>query len=235
MATGRNPTWARDELMLALDIYLRNYPTIPSSKTNKDVVELSQLLNALPIFPREVRQPNFRNPDGVLMKLMNFRWIDPNKSGGYSSVGQGDRDVWAEFAHQPDQLHQLAVLIREHYQSPEVVDQQEESEIDLEAPEGRLLRRVHVARERNRTIVNEKKKSVRKRTGRLSCECCDFDFADTYGDLGDGYIECHHTIPVAQLDQDSKTKMSDLALVCANCHRMLHASRPMIEVAELKA
>jgi len=51
-----------------------------------------------------------------------------------------------------------------------------------------------------------------------------------YGDHGDGFIECHHTKPVSELQVGEKTKLSDLALVCSNCHRMIHRKRPWLSV-----
>ncbi|MCA1337478.1 HNH endonuclease [Pseudooceanicola marinus] len=47
-------------------------------------------------------------------------------------------------------------------------------------------------------------------------------FSDVYGDLGAGYIEAHHKIPVSSLDEASCTHISDLAALCANCHRIIH-------------
>jgi hypothetical protein len=38
----------------------------------------------------------------------------------------------------------------------------------------------------------------------------------------------------ATLDAGTKTKLEDLALVCSNCHRMIHATRNWLTVAELR-
>ncbi|MDO6522910.1 HNH endonuclease [Shimia thalassica] len=46
-------------------------------------------------------------------------------------------------------------------------------------------------------------------------------------------MECHHTVPVSEMKPGDKTKLSDLALVCANCHRMIHAKRPWLSIQEL--
>ena len=102
-----------------------------------------------------------------------------------------------------------------------------------EAPEGRLLTRKHLARERNRKVESKKKAASRK-YGSLACEACDFDFAMAYGDRGSGFIECHHTKPVAMLAEGAKTHINDLALVCANCHRMIHRGKDWLSIAELK-
>jgi 5-methylcytosine-specific restriction protein A len=84
---------------------------------------------------------------------------------------------------------------------------------------GRILTHTHLARERNRKLVENKRKQVLKKRGKLACEACDFDFSLHYGSRGLGFIECHHTKPVASLCDGHKTHLNDLALVCANWHR----------------
>ncbi len=46
MADGRNPPWAWDEIVLALDLYFR---IGVQSATHPDVIDLSAILNQLPI------------------------------------------------------------------------------------------------------------------------------------------------------------------------------------------
>jgi 5-methylcytosine-specific restriction protein A len=50
----RNPSWTRDELILAPDLYFRHNPA-RMSETHPSVVELSRLLNKLPIHPQILR------------------------------------------------------------------------------------------------------------------------------------------------------------------------------------
>lgn len=92
----------------------------------------------------------------------------------------------------------------------------DESIDNIEAAEGKYNYAMHRFRERDRTLVQKKKASVKY----LICECCTFDFSKTYPNLGDGFIECHHKIPVHKGERI--TNIKDLALVCSNCHRMLH-------------
>ena len=101
--------------------------------------------------------------------------------------------------------------------------------------EGRLLTRKHLARERNRKLVETKRKQVLKKLGKLECEVCGFNFGITYGIRGEGFIECHHTKPVATLSEGHKTHINDLALVCANCHRMIHRKKLWLTVEEMRA
>jgi 5-methylcytosine-specific restriction enzyme A len=69
----------------------------------------------------------------------------------------------------------------------------------------------------------------------LICEACEFDFELTYGERGRGFIEVHHGIPLHQLLPGAKTKLDDLHLLCANCHRMIHSRRPWLTLDELRA
>lgn len=54
------------------------------------------------------------------------------------------------------------------------------------------------------------------------CQVCGLRFVDVYGKLGEGFAEAHHRVPLHRLKGVVKTRMEDLATVCANCHRMLH-------------
>ena len=49
LTSGNNPAWLRDELILALDLYLRTRPT-PPGKTSEHIQELSDFLNKLANF-----------------------------------------------------------------------------------------------------------------------------------------------------------------------------------------
>ena len=98
-----------------------------------------------------------------------------------------------------------------------------EERTQIEALEGTEKRvyRSHLIRERNWSIITARKQnSLRENNGLLPCECCGFEFIDRYGPIGTGFIEGHHKIPIHKGERI--TKEEDIALVCANCHRMLH-------------
>jgi 5-methylcytosine-specific restriction protein A len=101
-------------------------------------------------------------------------------------------------------------------------------------PEGRLVYRLHRNRERNRRLVERAKAAAQRRDGGLACAVCMFDFAAAYGPLGEGFIECHHTLPLSDVRRPRRTRVEDLALVCSNCHRMLHRKRPWLGMQELR-
>jgi len=101
---------------------------------------------------------------------------------------------------------------------------------DLETLEGTAGIRQHIYRERSPALVRQKKAQAKD----LKCEACGFDFLKEYGERGEGFIECHHDIPISESGKGRKTKLSELSLVCSNCHRIIHRTRPWISVAELR-
>lgn len=101
-------------------------------------------------------------------------------------------------------------------------------------PEGRVLYAKHRKLERDSALARKAKARRLAETGKLCCEVCTVDFLKVYETRGDGFIEAHHKKPVSSLDGTEKTKVTDLALVCSNCHRMLHRGTPLLSVEQLK-
>lgn len=108
-------------------------------------------------------------------------------------------------------------------------------EEDIKGQEGRILTRLHSFRERDRSLVKKAKGFFKKKHGRLYCECCGFEPEPFYGERGQDRIQAHHRRPVEELLPDSITMAEDLAMVCPNCHDIIHAKRPWLSVEELRA
>lgn len=89
----RNPAWTRDELILALDTYLRHRRS-PPGKDSREIIELSDILSRLAVALGVPRGESYRNANAVYMKLMNFRSLDPGYTAegkvGLTAVGKGD-------------------------------------------------------------------------------------------------------------------------------------------------
>jgi 5-methylcytosine-specific restriction enzyme A len=233
----RNPLWTRDELILATEFYKQFAPQIPG-KTDERLIGLADEIRALASSLGLHGDETFRNPNGVYMKLMELKKYDPEYVG--KGLGRKPRAVEQEvWDLSSENLGKAAQSIREILKSIEFGHTPWEGAVDVaepevaEAAEGALVSRVHRYRERDTKIVKSKKKQFLKKHGRLYCEACNFDFVAAYGDRGEGFIECHHTVPVSEMKSGDKTKLSDLALICANCHRMIHAKRPWLSVQGL--
>lgn len=68
----------------------------------------------------------------------------------------------------------------------------------------------------------------------LRCEACGFSFGETYGAIGEDYIEVHHIKPISEGKREVDPK-TDLICLCSNCHRMIHHKKNrVLSVRELK-
>lgn len=207
-----NPNWTKEETILALELYLEN-PEKTRSRSDERVIALSEYLRSLPYHATEARKLSFRNSDGVAFKLQNIRQVATGK--GLGNFSEMDKLVWEELGHQPERVAALAALIRA---AVKVISNAEESEVDEEFVEGRLVTEAHKRRERNPNLRG-KFLSARKKKGELTCEICERKAHP--GIWGDAIFEVHHLVPLS-VGEEGRTKLSDLALLCANCHRMLH-------------
>jgi 5-methylcytosine-specific restriction enzyme A len=104
----------------------------------------------------------------------------------------------------------------------------------IEVMEGAVIYKLHKFRERDQKIITEKKEMEFRKFGKLLGEACEFDFHVKYGDLGYKYIECHHRTPLSEFSKSTKTSLNDLALVCSNCHRMLHRKIDFLTIDGLR-
>ncbi len=144
-----------------------------------------------------------------------------------------EEDIWRELSSDRAELRKLANVITNSVSTTKIEDNNISPE-EEDFPEGKVLYRLHRTRERNRELVKKAKDKRKKEAGVLKCDVCQFNFFEKYGDIGADYIECHHTKPVSELEDSDKTQLKDIALVCANCHRMLHRKRPWLSIEQLK-
>jgi len=101
-------------------------------------------------------------------------------------------------------------------------------------PEGKKSFVRHRKLERNSKLCRKAKSQRLKETGDLACEVCGFSFQKRYGPIGVGFIEAHHTVPVSTFKGRRITRLEEIALVCSNCHRMLHRVHPLPRIADLR-
>lgn len=59
----------------------------------------------------------------------------------------------------------------------------------------------------------------------LNCMACGFNFERTYGAIGSDFIEVHHITPLSEAGLTETNPKTDLAVLCSNCHRMVHRSK----------
>lgn len=107
----------------------------------------------------------------------------------------------------------------------------EEDEISLEYEDLKKVR-VHKRIERNKKLADK----VKKLKG-CTCEACGFNFEEKYGELGKGFIEAHHLKPLHTYEDEKVAldPIKDFAVLCSNCHRMVHKSGLVSEISDFRA
>ncbi|MER7511494.1 HNH endonuclease [Streptomyces lavendulae] len=223
----RSPSWTWDELLLACALVVQN-GWRELRVGDPAVTELSDLLRSLPLPGRAglaAILPEYRSAGSVSRKTTDLASNHPDYAGKPTKGGSLDKLIIKAFLHREAAMLQAARAIETGIGSGQLAlipEQPDEADADgTTAAEGRLLARWAISRERNPALRKRKIAQVRKLGLPLHCEVCAFDFGSVYGTLGLGYIEVHHTLPL-HISGPRETKLSDLALLCANCHRMCH-------------
>ncbi|WP_369216375.1 HNH endonuclease [Streptomyces flavofungini] len=225
----RTPAWTEDELVLAGALVVRNGWRELRTE-DLAVQELSELLHSLPLHPAEAKLlPNFRSAGSVSRKTSDFAANHPAYKGKGTRCGEPTRRMIRAFIDREREMLAAADAIEAGIGSGQlqlIPPQADEVDDDgFTAVEGRLLVRRALSRERDPKLRRLKIKQARQGGRPLRCEVCDFDFAQAYGPLGEGYIEVHHITPLHDSGTRS-TRLDELACLCANCHRMCHRNRP---------
>jgi 5-methylcytosine-specific restriction protein A len=235
----RNPKWHRDEILLALHLYFS--PDRGSiDKKNPKIIALSKLLESLPLVMNRPDEEKFRNANGVTMKLSNFLPFDENYTGkGMTRGSKLDKELFKKFVNKKEELNNIVKEIKNVTANVNIKNEilhieEDEQTFEDQVEEGTILYKLHKVRERVPLIIKRKKAEILKKQGKLLCEVCGFDFHDSYGELGKGFIECHHRTPLASIKASTQTSLKDLALVCSNCHRMLHKNINVMSVEGLR-
>lgn len=114
---------------------------------------------------------------------------------------------------------------------PATTGVEEDDEANVEYENLKKLR-AHKRIERNRKLAEKAKQHHG-----YTCQACGFNFEMKYGEIGKGFIEAHHLIPLNRLEGErvALDPKKDFAVLCSNCHRMIHKSEYVSEIELFKA
>jgi 5-methylcytosine-specific restriction protein A len=127
-----------------------------------------------------------------------------------------------------DDLTRLLLLYQSLIQARDQVRDDDGSAEPGDPPPGQLEARQyrwHRRAERSQSLATNAKKF---HGTRCQVPACGKDLSEIYGDLARDYIEAHHLTPFAKLE-GRPTHLDpkyDFAVVCPDCHRMLHRRHP---------
>jgi 5-methylcytosine-specific restriction protein A len=237
--TPRNPNWSEDELILALELYRQ---VGLANQAHPAVIALSELLRRWGAVVHGGVATSYRNPNGIKLKLANFRALDPVFTAlGRVGMRRGnslEKVVWGRYAADLKGLGAAAERLRINIGALETeveTDDGDDPAVEEDAEEGGVTYRLHRRIERSATLRAKKIKLAIKTNPKLACEACDFSFLEAFGPAGAGFAEVHHIDPLHLPKGTRRTSTRDLAIVCANCHRMAHRGGELRSIAELRA
>ncbi len=210
-----NAKFTRDEVILALDV-LYFSDGLHLTKNDPSIKELCELLQSLPIHPKENRAANFRNPLGVSEQLAKFQ--AERKGIEYNSwkVGSIFHIVADDYGSDLDELHSVAESIKRNsrfiskYYSP--------YQITEEFREGQLLSWLHQQIEQ---------RELKKLAPSGRCRICHIALEEIYCN-GNPLLQKHLLVPPTKLDANKQYSGNQFIEVCPNCHAALHQYRPWL-------
>lgn len=140
-----------------------------------------------------------------------------------ANAGRRAEQVWGRYANDPNAVRSLVRSIKAVAGGvgPEYEAARENEPDEANVPEGRLIYRLHRRRERDPALRARKLKQLAKAGARPSCEVCGLVPEFVFGPRSSHVLECHHVRPLRLGERD--TRVADIALLCANCHRAIHA------------
>lgn len=242
--------WMREEWILGLDLYFQ-YRTRRSTHDNPRLDEYSVFLRKLH-GNTAPENPSFRSAASIGMRLGNFcdcdpYWRDQGKRGLRGGVTKATKEIWNEFYDDDEEtfeanrkaLRELADEIKADLESiPESPNENANGEQSTDddttaVQEGRIQKRVHFSRER-KPQRDKKLRAFIKEHKKVFCEACGTE-GERY-DLSkpERVFEVHHNIPLSKAAGIIETKLDDLSVLCANCHRAIHAHDPVPSVDDFK-
>lgn len=219
--------WLYDELVLVGDaVRANNWKGVRAGSAMAKA--LAALLSQGQLHPGVDLPPNFRTPNSIQRKSYDLVTAGTAYTGVPTRGGKLAAVVMEEFEADPGGMAAKAGAILALLQSGADLfpprGPQEDPDDETVAHEGGIIEVLAKRRERDRTLRNKKIRAVEKVGDPVVCEACGFDFGKAYGARGAGYIEVHHVNPL-HVTGPTSTSLDDLALVCANCHRMCHRGK----------
>jgi len=223
--------WTYEEVVLAGDLVATN-DWKGLRKDDPRVADLSSLLRAASIHPVEGRSDNFRSINSIARKTYDIATLHPDYDGEATKGGRHDAKVLWEYMSEPERMHALAHAVRASLLKQAVASLNSTDLEVLSTQAGMPHALAHLHREQDGRARSLRIDTALSMEGALRCEVCEFDFAHVYGELGKEYIEVHHVRPLHE-PGPANTRPEDLALLCSNCHRMIHRAQPWLNPAQL--
>ena len=168
---------------------------------------------------------NTRDAFDTLFDNGRIGWID--KDGQQPHLSNRLKDVREEWRNRSnEELETFVLHLLNNMPMPEPIYPTSQNV----RTEGGKRVLVSVGRERDSTL----RKNALAIHG-YNCMACGFNYEEYYGEIGKGFIEVHHVVPLASVGETETNPKTDLVVLCANCHRMVHRRKGVcLSIQEIK-
>lgn len=146
--------------------------------------------------------------------------LNPQASRVMRDFGKMDRQqVWEKIRGHADPK---VISISGTIDDLAMIQEMEEPATSRSLTEGGISVVISVRYERNIAL-----RDAAFREHGYDCAACGFNYQRIYGDWGKGFAEVHHLTLVSSGDGKKKlvNPKTDLIVLCANCHRMVHRKK----------
>lgn len=161
--------------------------------------------------------------------LPDHRSVASNMVAWFSQQITVGRSRWAEFFDRERRGGAWAYRPKTAVSPPVAAD------VELSAVEGDPRLFFHLRRERDPALARAKREAAEAADGCLKCEACGFVTHATFPGLDGEVCEVHHRLALATASEAVETHLEDLAVLCANCHRAIHRTHPLMSVEDFRA
>ena len=209
--------------------YLR---TEESQKGNMLNTLINAAENNLPALIKQHIRPDFDciyndiySIEELLSMSARIRSDEDILAGPYGYISSKAIEAYIRFYAQKHNINLYAISLP-NAPSDQQPDEEEEEKHRLEGrmTEARVMRRQR----------NQKARQQCLEASGYKCYICGFNFEETYGEIGKGFLEVHHIKPLATYDDEHPIPLSELCALCSNCHSMVHRKKEVLDVEELK-
>lgn len=212
----RMPQLLIDEVLLLVDCYFQ-LKNIESKEERKLLVEdLSKNMRALPFYPEEAENVEFRSVAGMQMCLANVGFVDPENSSKFGHGSALQRKVFEYYSDQRETLHKIAKSIIDVSVEKFPIDYSFQDSVF-----GLVLPSYHLHLERQNKAVKTVKNELKLR-GQARCKLCGRDLSDHYS-VGSELLEVHISAPLYKNNNRLIVSPSDLLVLCPTCHKLAHS------------
>jgi len=222
-----NIQWETEEHLIILDTWFKKKSFSSFEHLIKEIeLKLVQLKAYCAYFSKTLDTKNVE-----LIKLA-FNEITTISHGHKIKNSSNLLNLFHRFRNDPEELSNFIEILYEDI-SMNIYSVPVEHEETL-FYEGDKQAKLHIHTERDPRIVKAKKNQFKAMHNALYCEACYFNFENCYGLRGVNYAQVHHLKPLSELDSKSLIHLNDLAILCSNCHSMIHRKKPWLSLESLK-